>query len=335
MKAASKFKNLIARNTSGILEGIFDKREIVAPPSSIQYRTVNTTRSGLANPPTKLAGTLAAEGIHGDIEINPDLSKADKTTEELEGGKEKVLATDNPQLQSGRQTSKEEIRPSPIPQSPNFHPRRIQTSPCASDPSITNIRTVTSLRSETGKGQAHDPLEDTLFLQIGAGSDDPPPDQYDIPVVSESPGAVDINVYERAYEEEIQKIIAARASEPIPRRPTLYLTKRVEGNKQIREHQAITDWSRSAATVASATAAAAADGAAWGLAKLTEVAKSGLDMPREMSKQASEVVQQIVQEKSKQIVAEIGCDKASQDLGVLDAVSASTTKSPTSETGST
>jgi [calcium/calmodulin-dependent protein kinase] kinase len=87
-----------------------------------------------------------------------------------------------------------------------------------------------------GKGHAHDPLEDTLFLNIGTGADTHP---EDVCLVSESPSNVDINVYEAAYEEEVQRIIAQRKDQH--RRPTLYLTRRVDDIKRIRDNDCVFD----------------------------------------------------------------------------------------------
>jgi [calcium/calmodulin-dependent protein kinase] kinase len=97
-----------------------------------------------------------------------------------------------------------------------------------------------------GKGHAHNPLEDTLFLNIGTGEDFQP-EPEDGCIVSESPSNVDINVYETAYEEEVQRIIAQRREQfaataaAANRRPTLYLTRRVENVKSIRDSDAIFD----------------------------------------------------------------------------------------------
>ncbi|GME29025.1 Calcium/calmodulin-dependent protein kinase kinase 1 [Neofusicoccum parvum] len=52
-----------------------------------------------------------------------------------------------------------------------------------------------------------------------------------------SAGAVDIDVYEKAYEEEVQRILAQRGQ----RRPTLYLTRRVEGKESIRRNPSLLD----------------------------------------------------------------------------------------------
>ena len=90
------------------------------------------------------------------------------------------------------------------------------------------------LTSDHAKGHAHDPLEDTLFLSIGSSSADPLSGGADLPdlpqpdplfpVVSESPSAVDMNIYEQAYQDEMKRILERRGR----RDQSIYLTRRVE-----------------------------------------------------------------------------------------------------------
>lgn len=106
--------------------------------------------------------------------------------------------------------------------------------------------------SEGTRGHAHDPLQDHLFLNIGpsafsghstSDSKDffphyPDDDDEDdaVPVVSESPGAADLDIYETAYRDEIEKIRSKtmdkrKAAEEEGRQqslPTVYLTRRVD-----------------------------------------------------------------------------------------------------------
>ena len=94
-----------------------------------------------------------------------------------------------------------------------------------------------------GKGQAHNPLLDHLFLDIGNGPDHSPAhlEAGRIHAVCESPGAVDINVYETAYREKVEHILQTQG-----RQATLFLTRRVEENRGIREIDGVVGWEEGA-----------------------------------------------------------------------------------------
>ncbi|KLU89049.1 CAMKK/META protein kinase [Magnaporthiopsis poae ATCC 64411] len=84
--------------------------------------------------------------------------------------------------------------------------------------------------TDGAKGQAHSPTDTApLFLGIGTGgrddfsSDEPPAD-----VVSDSPVAVEFNVYDRAYEAEIERLKTQRDPH------TLFLTNLVDEKDQFR-----------------------------------------------------------------------------------------------------
>lgn len=71
-----------------------------------------------------------------------------------------------------------------------------------------------------GKGQAHDPREDEpLILDVGPGS----PDEGQSHVISESPTGTEMNVYETAYREEVERIRRTHGHSA-----TIYLTRRIE-----------------------------------------------------------------------------------------------------------
>jgi len=83
-------------------------------------------------------------------------------------------------------------------------------------------------RTESGeKGHAHDPLdEEPLFLGIGNGSDD----TLEAPhtdLIAESPTAAEFNIYDRAYQEEVDRIRASKGDSA-----TVYLTRRVDKKKE-------------------------------------------------------------------------------------------------------
>jgi [calcium/calmodulin-dependent protein kinase] kinase len=101
-----------------------------------------------------------------------------------------------------------------------------------------------------GKGHAHNPLEDHLYLQIGTGEDAPPVEDPSCYIVSESPSNADINVYETAYQEEIARIQKVKEEREGDRegvregRPTLYLTRRVENMRSLKDSELVYDAGR-------------------------------------------------------------------------------------------
>ncbi|KAK1148239.1 hypothetical protein N8T08_010048 [Aspergillus melleus] len=127
----------------------------------------------------------------------------------------------------------------PVSQSPSTHV------------SLSRASSATTKRSVEGtRGHARDPLEEEFpFLFIGpstyTGSEQPDADEdtdmeyvYDEPenisdtelepIVSESPGAAEFDIYETAYRQEIERI----RKRDVPRQgsaPKVYLTRRVEG----------------------------------------------------------------------------------------------------------
>lgn len=57
----------------------------------------------------------------------------------------------------------------------------------------------------------------------------PPPDPSAVPIVSESPGAAEMDIYEAAYKAEIERIRKRRLRNRQGTQPRVYLTRRVEG----------------------------------------------------------------------------------------------------------
>jgi calcium/calmodulin-dependent protein kinase kinase 2 len=210
VKAAGKFKKLLSRNHPQYFHSILGPSKFVQPPEEIGNDLYRPQSETLADR-VPIEGNLATKGILREIKVSDDLRAIGKDVNKVEVG---------------------------FSQSPTSHDAKSKLTKLAITAGGSEAA---SPRSETGKGQAHDPLEDTLFLSIGTSSDAPAPEPGDAPMVSESPGVVDINVYENAYEEEIRRILAAKLT---GRRPTLYLTKRVEDVAHLRDHEDITNFNR-------------------------------------------------------------------------------------------
>lgn len=196
------------------MESIFGgASRIVQPPMSMrQHSTLTRSRSDDADDRRPIEAVLTAEGIHRDIEVSDDLDRLPQSIDQ-------VAIT----------TNQSKDPPTPIDPPKTHESHRLNTFPGAATPTAH-------------KGQAHDPLEDTLFLHIGTGADTPSSGDTlnadDVFIVCESPSAVEINVYEKAYQDEIERIMQERSRN---RTPTLYLTRRVDDIKHIREavHQCV------------------------------------------------------------------------------------------------
>jgi [calcium/calmodulin-dependent protein kinase] kinase len=185
---------------------------------------------------------LATEGVHHEIRIDEHSRKTPGKMDSTAYVKPSFRS----ELMGRRQKSKGPATSTPsspgVPDVPDT--TVVHESMSFRPPQPSHSNTLPGLVSSSGpttpigKGHAHNPLEDTLFLNIGTGEEALPQPEEGC-IVSESPSNVDINVYETAYEEEVQRIVAARKDNY--RRPTLYLTRRVDDVKSIRDIDCIFD----------------------------------------------------------------------------------------------
>ncbi|TKA61213.1 hypothetical protein B0A49_08530 [Cryomyces minteri] len=244
MRAVKRFKKLLVKRRPELMEGIFGRASrIVQPPLSIQNPSKSRrSKSQDTDDRRPLEQVLTVEGIHRDIEVTNDLERLPKGMDLVARTSDQFEAPPRAQA-SEHEAGDHHMREM---ESPKNHPGHA-TGPHAK-----------SERQDTGKGHAHDPLSDTLFLGIGSSADCTAAEIPDVHVVSESPGAVDIDIYEKAYQEETQRITESKGKEA-----TLFLTRRVEGNREIREQENVIAYERGNAD----------DGARTGLAKLIDRAR--------------------------------------------------------------
>jgi [calcium/calmodulin-dependent protein kinase] kinase len=244
VRAVKRFKQLLFRRRPERLEGILGSASrIVQPPLSMRPSLLRKSKSQDTDNRRPIESALTTEGVHHEIRIDDQNRRVSQKTDSLGHAKPSLRAD----FGARRHQSSKSPTASGLnsPHSPGFpegkviHDNMSHRAPPSSQSTTPGLISSSGPSTPTlGKGHAHNPLEDTLFLNIGTGEDSVQPEE-DGCIVSESPSNVDMNVYEAAYEEEVQRIIAQRKDQY--RRPTLYLTRRVENVKSIRDSDCIFD----------------------------------------------------------------------------------------------
>lgn len=198
-----------------LMEGMFGRdTRLVQPPLSLSRSEAapvhHRARSVDILDRRPIEGALVVEGVHRDI----DLSGANNV---LSVGGTAVAYEPTKRRSESPEEHKGHGQPSPK-RTLNAH--RSENRPSGGHHVA---------RKESGKGHAHDPLEEHLFLEIGPHGEDDPPQP---PAVSESPPAAGIDIYETAYHEEIERIRKKQGKQA-----TLYLTRRVEKNQEYQQDE--------------------------------------------------------------------------------------------------
>ncbi|KAF2031414.1 calmodulin dependent protein kinase [Setomelanomma holmii] len=245
VRAVKRFKQLLFRRRPERLESILGgASRIVQPPMSMRPSILRKSKSQDTDNRRPIEGALTTEGVHHEIRIDDQNRKIPQNMSDMAY----VKPGSRPEIVGKRAVSKGTVASSPnSQQSPGLTDAKVihenmsfRPSPSPQSTAMPGVLPHSGPSTPTiGKGHAHNPLEDTLFLKIGTGEDYELPSDEEACIVSESPSNVDMNVYETAYEEEVQRIIAQRKDQY--RRPTLYLTRRVENVQSIRDRDVIFD----------------------------------------------------------------------------------------------
>ncbi|KAL8805880.1 MAG: hypothetical protein Q9182_001661 [Xanthomendoza sp. 2 TL-2023] len=217
MKAVKAFKRLLERRRPGRMSEILgrDTRIVQPPQSMLQNKEPKlhgrSARSVDTSDRRPIEQVLATEGVHRDMDWSNSAKAFTDKQKAVVAHSHDDKGAENPNHHNGLRS----------PTSPttkrnlNAHPKEHRPKPSTVD--------------DHGKGHAHNPLEDHLFLAVGAFACDEPPDP---PAVSESPAAAETNIYETAYSEEIERIRSRSGTEA-----TIYLTRRVEKKKEFQEDE--------------------------------------------------------------------------------------------------
>lgn len=194
---------------------------MVQPPLSMSRPekppVFHKTRSFDTHDRRPIEQALVAEGIHRAIDL-------DGYEKSLPNREDTAIAY-SPKTPTKRPSDHD---PEQSPSSPTNNKRTLNAHPQAHRP-LMHAATAPMPVPHGGKGQAHDPLSDHLYLGLGPGGSSRTPSP---PCVSESPPAAETNIYETAYDLEIQRLRAAHG-----RAATLFLTRRVERNEEYQKDE--------------------------------------------------------------------------------------------------
>lgn len=241
VKAVNKFKALTAQDRPPVMSSILgDQNEphFSTPPQRIKRKELPLPHLGHKSQSLDAfdrlprEGPLVAEGVHRDIVPKPmeplsqnegkfgtTLEIPNRSTKALSDPPKPDVEEDSDEGYDHIPTHEEIVDPKNLP------------------PFRSNQRFAHTADEIGQRGHARDPLEDHLYLFIGPSTLAGPsttsdrrasfvPDDDDVPIVSESPGAADMDIYETAYRDEVERILAKAKEEE--KEPNVYLTRRVD-----------------------------------------------------------------------------------------------------------
>lgn len=229
-----KFKSLTANKRPPVMSSILgegSESKFSYPPTQMRESASNApfldhrSQSLNTDDRKRIETALVTEGVHRDLSINVKPSTKIATSGLI---LDKHSSEGTPQLSDEESDPEDALSQLQLEHDRSGAPRKLP-------PFRSSLYHARSADDTGRRGQAHDPLEDQLYLRIGpstfAGhslfendSDAFLPD--DVYAVSESPGAADVDIYETAYRDEIERILAKAREEE--KEPQVYLTRRVD-----------------------------------------------------------------------------------------------------------
>ena len=242
VKAVNKFKSLTAHKRPPVMDSILgdaSEAHFSAPPHRIKRKELplpylaRKSHSHEAFDRDPSEGLLVAEGLHRDVvpkDMDSPATSSDKFGTTLDIPTRSAKAYSEPPKPDFDSDPEEAMDQFPVEHDGPLDPEKLPPFRSRKKPSRTT--------DDIGRrGHAHDPLEDHLYLFVGpstfagtAGGHDRRgsfmPDDDDVPIVSESPGAADVDIYETAYRDEVERILAKAKKED--KEPNVYLTRRVD-----------------------------------------------------------------------------------------------------------
>lgn len=215
MKAVQKFKALVDKKRPNALSETLGKgvRTLHTLGDATSEPALHKSKSVDMHDRRMVESALTAEGVHHDIDAADTKTPHRAMTNRMDSAVTVIhvphrLDSEDQSHHKGKRVHSEDHLDRPEPHSESYGE----------------------------KGHAHDPLdEEPLFFGIGSGGDDSleAPQQE---AVAESPTAAEFNIYDTAYQEEVERIRAAQGH-----KATVYLTRRVDKKKEYKADENMID----------------------------------------------------------------------------------------------
>ena len=234
-RAVKRFNRLLRRRRPELKDGILGHSpRYLEPPASLDksQRDHHRPRSEDTYNRRPVEGALASEGVHHELHVTdsgnvtPRLMDSRPVSAQSDHDMEEADPDDS-NTKRPRTTGAPTLKKAATIHATIDHPERHLAD------------------DENGRGHAHNPLLDTPFLNVGIGpgpasSDD---ESHDKDILSESPGAGEEGIFEKAYQEELDRIAANRGKSA-----TMYLTRRVEHLSELKNREGIVNHTIGATT---------------------------------------------------------------------------------------
>lgn len=238
VKAVNKFKALTANKQPPVMNSILGDQipaHFSQPPGRIRRKPVplphldHRSHSLETFDRDHREAELVAGGVHRDLTAG----ETTKHGPELQIPTRTVKAVSDPPKAGEDTDSDSEYNISRFPTSDEGGPIDLNRLP-----PFRSRKAWAHTADEVGqRGHAQDPLKKQLYLFIGPSTFSGEssewdmdssfvPSDDDVPIVSESPGAADVDIYETAYRDEVERILARAKAEN--REPNVYLTRRMD-----------------------------------------------------------------------------------------------------------
>ena len=221
MKAVKRFKNSIQHSRPPGMDSLLGKgTRMVQPPLSFSTPPKppldHKSRSEDAANRRPVEQALTVEGVHRDIDLGSFEEDSEQQGTGVAQQSERQHESISGHQPHGHVSAAGDSARRDLHANPEEHKaHQAATAPITID--------------HEGKGQARDPLSEHLYLGLGAGGSSRSPSP---PTVSESPPAAESNIYETAYDQEIQRLKSLPG-----RSTTLFLTRRVSHKEEYRQDE--------------------------------------------------------------------------------------------------